>query len=154
VMAVTDRTKGSRGGITAFLVRKGAPGFNVARRIPMLGGAYTYEIALENCRVSDGDVLGQVGQGFGAMQARLSSRRLQMGAWCCGIAQRALDMMTGYAQQRVTFGVPLAERQAVQWWVADAATKLHACRLMVYDAAWKADQGRDVRSELSMIKVF
>jgi alkylation response protein AidB-like acyl-CoA dehydrogenase len=88
------------------------------------------------------------------MQARLSSRRLQMGAWCCGIAQRALDMMTEYAPQRSTFGIPLSDRQTVQWWVADAATKIHATRLMTYDAAWKADQGQDVRQELSMIKVF
>lgn len=154
VMAVTDKARGSRGGITAFIVEKDTPGFNVARRIPMLGGAFTYEIALENCRVPASNVLGSVGKGFGAMQARLSSRRLQMGAWCCGIAQRALDMLVEYAPQRSTFGVPLSERQAVQWWVADAATQIHACRLMVYDAAWKADEGRDVRTELSMIKVF
>ena len=88
------------------------------------------------------------------MQARLSSRRLQMGAWCCGIAQRALDMMIEYAPQRSTFGTPLSDRQTVQWWVADAATRIHATRLMTYDAAWKADQGQDVRQELSMIKVF
>jgi acyl-CoA dehydrogenase len=54
----------------------------------------------------------------------------------------------------VTFGVPLAERQTIQWWVADAATRIHACRLMAYEAAWKLDQGRDARTELSMIKVF
>src|SRR5260370_27779683 len=63
-------------------------------------------------------------------------------------------MMCEYAPQRVTFGVPLAERQTIEWWVADAATKIHAGRLMAYDAAWKIDQGRDVRSEVSMIKVF
>ena len=77
-----------------------------------------------------------------------------MGAWCIGIAQRALDMMCEYAPQRVTFGAPLAERQTIQWWVADAATQIHACRLMAYDAAWKIDKGRDVRTEVSMVKVF
>ena len=77
-----------------------------------------------------------------------------MGAWCTGMAQRALDMLVEHANQRVTFGEKLADRQAIQWWVADAAMKLHACRLMVMDAAVKQDDGRDVRMEASMIKVF
>jgi acyl-CoA dehydrogenase len=77
-----------------------------------------------------------------------------MGAWCTGMAQRALDMLVEHANQRVTFGQKLADRQAIQWWVADAAMKLHACRLMVMDAAVKQDDGRDVRMEASMIKVF
>ncbi len=75
-------------------------------------------------------------------------------AWCCGMTQRALDMMIEIVNQRVTFGEKLADRQAIQWWIADAATKLHACRLMVMDAAVKQDEGRDVRMEASMIKVF
>jgi alkylation response protein AidB-like acyl-CoA dehydrogenase len=154
VMAVTDKAKGQRGGMSAFIVDKNTPGFNVQKRIPMIGGASTYEIVLEDCRLPANKLLGKEGQGFGAMQARLSSRRLQMGAWCCGIAQRALDMMIEYAPQRSTFGIPLSDRQTVQWWVADAATRIHATRLMTYDAAWKADQGQDVRQELSMIKVF
>ena len=85
---------------------------------------------------------------------RLTVRRLQMGSWCVGMTQRALDMLVEHANQRVTFGQKLADRQAIQWWVADAATKLHACRLMVMDAAVKQDEGRDVRMEASMIKVF
>src|SRR5260370_42476550 len=70
------------------------------------------------------------------------------------MAQRALDMLVEHANQRVTFGQKLADRQAIQWWVADAATKLPACRLMVMDAAVKQDEGRDVRMEASMIKAF
>ena len=77
-----------------------------------------------------------------------------MGSWCIGMAQRALDMMVEHVSQRETFGQKLADRQAIQWWIADAATKLHACRLMVMDAAVKQDEGRDVRMEASMIKVF
>ena len=77
-----------------------------------------------------------------------------MAAWSIGMAQRALDMIVEYAPQRVTFGQPLSERQAIQWWVADAATRIHASRLMTYDCAWKLDQGRDVRLEISMIKAF
>jgi acyl-CoA dehydrogenase len=154
LMALTDREKRSRGGISAFLVDKGTPGFNVLRRIPMVGGAYTYEIALEDCRVEGWKLLGTEGNGFAPMQLRLGTRRIQMAAWSVGMAQRALDMIVEYAPQRVTFGVPLSERQAIQWWVAEAATKIHATRLMVYDCAWKLDQGRDVRLEISMIKWF
>jgi acyl-CoA dehydrogenase len=154
LMALTDREKRSRGGISAFLVDKGTPGFNVLRRIPMVGGAVTYEIALEDCRVEGWKLLGTEGNGFAPMQLRLGTRRIQMAAWSVGMAQRALDMIIEYAPQRITFGVPLSERQAIQWWVADAATRIHAARLMVYDCAWKLDQGRDVRLEISMIKSF
>jgi acyl-CoA dehydrogenase len=154
LMAITDKEKRARGGISAFLVDKGTPGFNVLRKIPMIGGAYTYEIALEDCRVEGWKLLGTEGNGFAPMQLRLGTRRIQMAAWSVGMAQRALDMIVEYAPQRVTFGVPLSERQAIQWWVADAATRIHAARLMTYDCAWKLDQGRDVRLEISMIKSF
>ena len=154
LMAVTDKAKGARGGMSAFLVDRDAPGFNVLREIPMIGGASTYEVALEDCRVPGWKLLGIEGQGFAPMQLRLSTRRLQMAAWCIGLTQRALDMMREFAPTRVTFGQPLSARQSVQWWVADAATKVHAARLMAYDCAWKIDQGRDVRSEISMVKIF
>ena len=154
LIAVTDKEKGARGGISAFLVDKGTPGFNVLRRIPMIGGAATYEVALEDCRVEDWKLLGKEGAGFAPMQIRLGTRRVQMAAWSVGMAQRALDMICEFAPQRVTFGQPLSERQAIQWWVSDAATKIHAARLMTYDCAWKLDQGRDARLEISMIKGF
>jgi len=154
LMAVTDKEKRARGGISAFLVDKGAPGFNVLRRIPMIGGAATFEIALEDCRVEGWKLLGTEGQGFAPMQLRLGTRRIQMASWSIGMAQRALDMIVEYAPQRVTFGQPLSDRQAIQWWIADAATRIHAARLMTYDCAWKLDQGRDVRVEISMIKAY
>jgi acyl-CoA dehydrogenase len=154
VMAITDKEKRARGGISAFLVDKGTKGFNVLRRIPMIGGAATYEVALEDCRVEGWKLLGTEGQGFAPMQVRLGTRRVQMAAWSIGMAQRALDMMCEFAPQRVVFGQPLSERQAIQWWVADAATRIHAARLMTYDCAWKLDQGRDVRLEISMIKSY
>jgi acyl-CoA dehydrogenase len=154
VMALTDKEKRARGGISAFLVDKGTPGFNVLRRIPMVGGASTFEIALEDCRVEGWKLLGTEGAGFAPMQIRLGTRRLEMAAWSIGMAQRALDMICAFAPQRVVFGQPLSERQAIQWWVADAATKVHAARLMTYDCAWKLDTGRDVRLEISMIKAF
>ncbi|MDP3591912.1 acyl-CoA dehydrogenase family protein [Phenylobacterium sp.] len=154
LMAVTDKEKGARGGMSAFLVDKGTPGFNVLRKIPMIGGQSTYEIALDDCRVEGWKLLGQEGNGFAPMQLRLGTRRIEMASWSIGMAQRALDMICEYAPQRKTFGLPLSERQAIQWWVADAATRIHAARLMTYDCAWKLDQGRDVRQEISMIKAY
>jgi acyl-CoA dehydrogenase len=154
VMAVTDKEKRARGGMSAFLVDKGTPGFNVLRAIPMIGGAVTYEVALEDCRVPGWKLLGVEGQGFAPMQVRLGTRRIEMASWSIGMAQRALDMICEYAPQRKTFGLPLSERQAIQWWVADAATQIHAARLMTYDCAVKLDAGRDVRVEISMIKAF
>ncbi|WP_439815314.1 acyl-CoA dehydrogenase family protein [Zavarzinia sp. CC-PAN008] len=152
-MAVTDPVKRARGGMSAFIIDKGTPGFNVLREIPMIGGQPTYEVVFEDCRVPASKLLGQEGQGFAPMQVRLSTRRLQMGIWGIALAQRALEMMVEHANQRVTFGTLLAERQSIQWWVADAATRIHAGRLMAYDVAWKLDQGMDVRTEISMLKV-
>jgi len=154
LMAVTDKHKGARGGISAFLIDKGTPGFNVLRRIPMIGGQFTYEVALENCRVPAANLLGVEGQGFAPMQVRLSTRRLQMASWAIGMAQRALDMMLEYAPQRVVFGEPLANRQAIQWWIADAYTKIKAATLMTYETAWKLDKGADVRTEISAVKAY
>jgi acyl-CoA dehydrogenase len=88
------------------------------------------------------------------MQLAPDGAALQMGAWCIGMSRRALDMMVEHTKQRVTFGQRLADRQAIQWWIADAAMKIHACRLMVYDAAAKADAGKDVRMEASMVKLY
>jgi len=153
VMARTGEAKRHEG-VTAFIVDRGTPGFQILREIPMLAGHRTYEIVFEDCRVPDGQVLGRVGAGFAPMQLRLIVRRLQIGAWCVGMCRRALDMMCTHAKMRTTFGVKLADRQAIQWWIADAATKMHACRLMLIDAAKKQEQGKDVRFEASMIKAY
>ena len=154
LMAVTDPEKGSRGGITAFIVEKDTPGFIIEREIAMIGGARTYELVLEDMRIPDAQRLGNEGEGFAPMQLRLTVRRLQMGAWCIGMAERALQVLCRHADTRVTFGERLADRQSIQWWVADAATRIHALRLMVQEAAWKQDLGVDVRTEASMVKVF
>lgn len=154
VMAVSDREKGARGGISAFLVDRDAPGFEVVRPIPMIGGHVTYEVAFDDCRVEGWKLLGTEGQGFAPMQLRLATRRAEMAANAIGMAQRAMEMMIDYAPQRSTFGKPLSERQTVQNWIADAAIRIHAARLMTYDCAWKIDQGRDTRNEISMIKSY
>jgi len=153
VMARTGEGKRAEG-VTAFIVERGTRGFIIEREIPMLGGQRTYELVFEDCVVSQTQVLGEVGRGYAPMQLRLNVRRLQMGARCIGIARRALDMMCEHVKQRSTFGVKLADRQAIQWWIADAATRIHACRLMVQAAARTLDSGGDVRLEASMIKVF
>ncbi len=153
VMARTGEGKRHEG-VTAFIVERDTKGFIIEREIPMLGGQRTYELVFEDCRIPETQVLGQLGKGFAPMQLRLTVRRIQIGAWAIGMARRALDMMVEHAKQRVTFGARLADRQAIQWWIAEAAMKIHACRLMVYDAATKADAGKDVRTEASMVKLY
>jgi acyl-CoA dehydrogenase len=153
VMARTGEGKRAEG-MTAFIVEKDTPGFIIEREIPMLGGRRTYELVFENCAVPESQVLGELGKGYAPMQLRLNVRRLEMGARCVGIASRALDMMCEHVKQRSTFGVKLADRQAIQWWIADAATKIHACRLMVASAAATLENGGNVGTEASMVKVF
>lgn len=153
VMARTGEGKREEG-VTAFIVEKGTKGFTIEREIPMIGGRRTYELVFEDCYVDGEQVLGALGRGYAPMQLRLNVRRLQIGARSIGMSRRALQMMCEHAQQRVTFGVKLADRQAVQWWIADAALRIHACRLMVRDAAKKLEAGLDVRNEASMVKLF
>jgi acyl-CoA dehydrogenase len=141
-------------GITAFIVEKNTKGFEVAREIPMIGGHRTYELVFDDMRLPADAILGEVGSGFAPMQLRLNVRRLQIGAWAIGLARRALDMMCAHVKQRRTFGALLADRQAIQWWIADSATRIHACRLMVHDAAAALDRGEDVRQAASMVKIF
>ena len=143
LMAVTDKVKGARGGMSAFLVDKGTPGFNILRRIPMLGGQYSYEIALEDCRVEGWKLLGQEGSGFAPMQVRLGTRRVQMAAWSVGMAQRALDMVIEYAPQRKTFGLPLSEDQ----WL------FYFCFITMIVLYWAAANLLDSRSGRAMMAI-
>ena len=152
LMAVTD--PGVRNGVSAFLVDRDTPGFAVARAIPMIGGQMTYEVTLDACRVEGWKLLGEAGAGFAPMQLRLGTRRIEMASWAIGMASRALDMLVEYAPQRTTFGERLADRGVIQSWIADAATRIHAARLMTYECAWQLDQGREARREISMIKSY
>lgn len=153
LMARTSPGKGPDG-VSAFLVDRGTPGFIVERQIKLIGGRRVYELVFDECRVPAANLLGAPDQGYAPMQLRLNVRRLEMGARCIGMASRALEMMCQHAKQRRTFGALLADRQAVQWWIADAATKIHAARLMVQAGAATLDRGGDLRDEASMIKVF
>ena len=109
----------------------------------------------DNVRVPVENRIGEEGQGFELGQKWLTVGRVKgHGARCVGIAQRALEMAMDYARHRVTFGQPLADRQAVQFMIADSAIEIRAARLMVYETAWKADQGKDVRNDSYMTKIF
>lgn len=154
VMAVTDPTKGSREGITAFLVDKGTPGLTVPTSYPMIGEYHPYEVFFDNVELDDGQVLGEVGNGFAPMSQRLGVRRLEIGARCLGLATRCIEMMIEQANSRSTFGSLLADRQTIQWWIADSYQELEMVRMLVYRLAWKMDNGvMDVRRDGSMVKV-
>jgi alkylation response protein AidB-like acyl-CoA dehydrogenase len=152
---VTDKEKGKKGGFTAFIIDKGTPGLRIAKNINTIGEMLAYEIVLEDVEVGPEQLLGEIGNAFIPLQNRFGVRRLEIAAWCCGFSERLIQMMIDQANIRKTFGKLLADRQAVQWWIADSTMELHACRLMLYHAAWKIDQGnKDVRKEASMLKVY
>ena len=154
VMAVTDPEKRARGGITCLMVDMKSPGVILERQWPTMMGDAPWQIVFEDVRVPAADVIGKVGEGFSLGQSWIQEGRIRgHGARPVGIAQRALDMMIDYAHHRVTFGRPLAERQAVQFMVADSAMELHAARLMVYECAWRHDRGEDVRNLSYMVKI-
>jgi acyl-CoA dehydrogenase len=155
LMAVTDPEKRARGGITCFVVDMKSPGVILERQWPTMMGDAPWQIIFENVRVPAPNVIGKVGEGFSLAQKWLTQGRIRgHGARPLGIAQRALDMMIEYAKNRVTFGLPLSERQAVQFMIADSAMELHACRLLVYECAWRSDRGEDVRNLSYMVKVM
>ncbi|MFQ5913003.1 MAG: acyl-CoA dehydrogenase family protein [Nitrospinota bacterium] len=156
VFAVTDPERRARGGITAFLVDRGTPGFSVGRIHKKMGwrGSPTSELIFENCRVPRPQVLGELGGGFSLLMKFLDEQRLAVGAGCVGTAERLLRMAREYARERVTFGRPLADRQAIQFMLADSAVEIHAGRLMVYEGARRADEGERVTREAAMAKVF
>lgn len=152
LVAVTDPEKRGRGGITMFLVDRDTPGLAVRRIIKVLRPQHSTELELKEAWVPDENVLGAVGQGFVMAQKFLVRGRVSIAARCLGVAQRALEMATAYARERRTFGQPLAERQAVQWMLADSYMELHAMRLVTYETAWKEDQGQDPRVAASEVK--
>ena len=154
VIAVTDPEKRNRGGMTAFLVDARAEGLEVSKPILTMGEQRPFGLYFDGVRVPDSAVLGNVGDAFKPLTNRLGVRRVEIGARSVGTAQRLIDMMCQYSSERSTFGSPLAERQAIQFMIADSVMELHAARLMVYDAASKLDSGvADIRVEASTVKV-
>lgn len=150
---VFARTGEGRKGISCFVVETDRPGFT-ARRIPVIRSWYPCEVHLENVEVPQENLIGEVGHGFELSQRWLSHGRIPYAARAIGVAVRALELASRYAQDRVAFGGPLADKQAVQWMLADSEIELRAARLLVYQAAWKADLGKDFRVDASIAKVF
>lgn len=154
LVAATDPKKGSRGGLTVFLVDMDSPGVSLAGKTVHMMGDVTYEIALDNVRVPVENRIGNEGDGMKAAQTWINANRVNQAARGLGVAARCLEMITGYAAQRSTFGQPLERRQAVQFAVADLYTKLQAGQLLTYRTAWKFDNGTLARHETFMIKIF
>jgi acyl-CoA dehydrogenase len=159
VIALTDKDKRTRGGITAFVVEKGTPGFSVGAIDRKMGlrGSHTCELIFDNCRIPVTNVIGGeplIGQGFKTAMSVLDKGRLTMGACALGAAQKLLEMCVAYAKERVQFGKPIAQFQSVGNMLADMATEIYAARQMLYHAAWLRDQGKKVIKEASMVKLF
>jgi len=153
-MAVAESQTGERLGISAFLVDRDAPGLTIPASYPMIGEYHPYEIHYQDVEVTDDQVLGEIGRAFAPLQRRLSIRRAEIGARCVGLAQRCLDMMIEQAGLRVTFGKPLAERQSVQWWIADTWQEIESVRVLTWRLASRIDRGGDIRREASMVKIM
>jgi alkylation response protein AidB-like acyl-CoA dehydrogenase len=155
-MAVTDKSKDSHG-ISAFILEKGTPGFRPGKKENKLGmrASDTSEVIFTDCRVPSTQLLGSPGEGFTGSLKILDGGRISIAALGLGMAQGALEAATKYAKQRKQFGKTIAEFQAIQFKLADMATQVEAARLLVYQAAWLADQ-KDVRftRESSMAKLF
>ncbi len=151
VFAVTDRNKGYKGGVTAFLVDR-AMGWT-SRRIETMGSWGPAELHFENVRVPAENVLGEVGNGFQQAMAWIGQGRLLIPARAVGQAQRLLEMGREYARQRIAFGHPIADYQAIQWMLADSAVEIEEVGWLVLSAAWRADQSGDARHAISMAKL-
>jgi (R)-benzylsuccinyl-CoA dehydrogenase len=155
VIAVTDRQKRARGGISAFLVDQGTGGLDLGPPQFHMGDIPVFQVFLHDCWIPDGQLLGQPGQAFVLLANRLGLRRVEIGAHCVGMARRLLELMVDQALRRSTFGQPLASRQAVQWWIADTEIEIAAARQLVYAAAAKLDAGvTDIRREAAMAKIY
>jgi len=154
VMAVTDPSKGSRGGMTAFIVDQGTKGLSIPSVFNTLGEHAPYAVFFDNVEVSDDQVLGTVGNGFGPMQNRLGVRRMEIACRAMGYARRCLDLMIPQANDRKTFGALLADRQAVQWSIADSWQEMEMVRWVTWRLAWKMDQGeKNWRRDAAMVKL-
>jgi short-chain 2-methylacyl-CoA dehydrogenase len=143
-------------GITAFLVERSFPGFEVGKKEDKLGirASSTCELILDHCRVPRENVIGEAGQGYKIAMETLNEGRIAIGAQMIGLARAALDHALAYAKQRKQFGKPIGEFQGVQFELAKMATDLEAARLLVYNAARLKDTGQPFQTEAAMAKYF
>lgn len=156
VMAVTDREAGRRG-ISAFVLARGTPGMRAGKKEDKLGmrASDTSEVIFEDCRLPGDALLGQEGEGFVNTMQVLDAGRIGIAALAVGLAQGAYEAARKYAKERRQFGQPLAGFQAIQWKLADMATRIEAARLLTYRAAWMRDQQVERTSTASsMAKLY
>lgn len=155
VIAVTDKAAGKKG-ISCFLVPTNTPGYIVARLEDKMGqhATDTAQILFENCRIPASCLMGKEGEGYKIALSNLEAGRIGIAAQAVGMARSALDAAIRYAKDRVTFGVPIIEHQAVNFRLVDMATQLDAARLMVWRAASLKDAGKPCLTEASMAKLF
>ena len=160
VAAVTDKEKGKKG-ISVILVERGTPGLTIGKKEKKMGqrGSDTVELVFDNCKVPITNLLGNEGDGFKIMLADLDGGRIGIGALACGVMRACVDEMVKYSKERVQFGQPIANFQAIQWMIADSVTELEAAELLVLRAAWLKDrflkgEGGRFTKEASIAKLF
>jgi butyryl-CoA dehydrogenase len=155
VFAVTDKAAGPKG-LSAFIVESSMKGYKVGSIFEKLGihASLTSELIFEEMEVPKENLLGAEGDGFKIALATLDGGRIGIASQAVGIAQAALDESINYAKQRQQFGKPIASFQAIQWMIADMATRIEAARYLVYNAAYKKDKGERISKEAAMAKLF
>ena len=155
VFAVTDKAAGKKG-ISCFLVPTATPGYKVARIERKIDqhASDTAQIVFEDCRIPASALLGKEGEGYKIALSNLEAGRIGIAAQSVGMARAAFEAAVAYAKERVTFGVPIIEHQAVNFRLADMATRIDAARLMVWRAATLKDAGKPCLVEASMAKMY
>jgi acyl-CoA dehydrogenase len=154
LFASTDPSAGARG-VSCLLVDTDSPGFEIVRRLPTMGDQWApFELSFSDCRVPSANLLGELNGGFAVANDQLTHGRLKIAALQLGLAQRSLDIAVEHAKERHTWGKPIASRQGVSFPLADSEVELQAARLLVHRAAWMADEGRPIRHEAFVAKLY
>jgi len=154
-MAVTDRAKGSKG-ISAFIIEQGTAGMTPGKKEDKLGmrASDTSEVLFENCRIPGDHLIGDEGQGFVQAMQVLDAGRIGIAALSVGLAQGAYEAALSYSRERKAFGKPISSFQAIQWKLADNATRIEAARLLTYRAAYLKDHDGRTTLESAMAKLY
>ena len=153
VFARTDKAKG-RAGISCFIVERGTPGFTARPIRTIRTSSVPTDVVFEDCAIPGENLIGEEGKGLELCFDLLVKQRFPYSACNLGVAVAAQRMAIAHARERSTFGVPLAERQAIQWMLADAEVEIRAARWLIWEGAWKADRGEDARVEASIAKLY
>ncbi|MBI2845776.1 MAG: acyl-CoA dehydrogenase family protein [Chloroflexi bacterium] len=158
VVVLAARTREDKGeeGISNFIVETNSPGFKSGKEELKMGlhGSVTSELIFDDCHIPQQNLLGEEGKGFKQFLKILDGGRIGIGAMALGLGHAALEAAKAYAKERTAFGRPIAQFQAIQTMIANAATELSAARLLVYQAAWRKDKGLPYRTEAAMAKLF